>query len=174
LPVVGCSIAVHARFRDTTGGYLIVAFSDSDEVVCANREELGQPALLCDRFRLKFDGNTISAVVRRSRQLLVRITFFPEPARADDPPPTADREPLLLYKLIPNGDPRGRPLREIAILKRDRSQARVVERSTGRGVLELGTTIWNFHQIAPLQIVGASYLHFENGALGPAEVLWAD
>jgi hypothetical protein len=173
LALFGGGLFLHARFRETTGNYPIITFFSADEAVCSNREELGSPALICDPGEMTFHGNTLAARLTRHEDSMINASMFLEVDAAPELCMQVEREPLLYYKKIPNGEPGSKPLREVVVLQPD-ATAEVKERNSGRASVSLGVTVWNFHQVGPLEILGASFTRSEGGSRGTARVVWAN
>jgi hypothetical protein len=171
-PAFGAMIYARARFGDITGRYPIIGFSSSDGYVCASREQLGAPMLLCDHGSLSFEGNTISGEITRHGQPVLSCQVFPLARTQGTVPLWGDGENRLHYKKLPNGDPAGEPLREVLNIRTAVPEAGIVQRSPGRGSLSLRATIWDVHQLDPV-VTGASYCHLEGPMLTAVEVLWA-
>ena len=123
------------------------------------------PALLCDKGKLDYEGNTVTGIVRRHGELLLDGAVFLDVGGAGHVPIWGSGEPLLLLQYLPNGDPHGKPLREIVAVHSNRLAAKVVQLNSGRGSLKLGVTHWNFHLVGQLEIENANFLHFEGGML---------
>ena len=173
LPVKGGGITLRVRYGGLVGRYSALSLSSSDEVVCANREELGSPLIL-GSIRMRAVGNTWFGMGRRNGQDLFRVSVFPE--RLIDPETVrmwGSRGPILNYKQIPSADPDRKPWRQILAVSSER-QGPVIEHSIGRGSVEILPSAWGVHRIQPLEVLHGTVWHFEGGELKTLECLWDD
>jgi hypothetical protein len=173
LPVKGGGISLSVKFGDITGRYSALTISSSDEVVCANREELGSAAVL-GRIKMWSEGNTWFGVACRNGQDVYRISVFPERVVAPEVIRMwGARGPALNYKRIPSVDPNRKPWRQIMAVSSER-QGPLIEHSIGRGAVEILPTAWGVHRIQPIEVLHGSVWHFEGGELKTIECLWED
>jgi acetoacetate decarboxylase len=173
LPVQGASVDVRARYKDVEGRYRLLVVNSADEVQCANREEFGMP-LIMGEVKLRSKGNTWWGYGRRGGDDVIKVSMFPERVITDDSIRPWDRSgPMMLMKCIPSADPARKPWRQILALRSER-EGRSVESSIGRGSVEFGPSAWGIDRIKPLEILKATYNHFEGGLLKSIECLWED